>query len=53
MSRAAACHNGPPSLALIFNKGFSMNIPSSFKFSLAALATAGAALAPAVSHAQT
>ncbi|MBK9198277.1 hypothetical protein [Candidatus Skiveiella danica] len=30
-----------------------MNIPSSFKFSLAALATAGAALAPAVSHAQT
>ena len=29
-----------------------MNIPSSFRFSLAALATAGAALAPAISHAQ-
>jgi hypothetical protein len=38
---------------LVFQKRASMNIPSSFKFSLAALATAGAALAPAVSHAQS
>ncbi len=29
-----------------------MNIPSSFRFSLAALATASAALAPAISYAQ-